>query len=225
MNKIGRVVKGLTTRFRRVVLRDSFLLEASRWFHDTGDTTLRLDYPLTSESIVFDLGGYHGDFAEAINKKFHCKVYVFEPVPAFYEKCVSRFYGNPDVICLNYGLASLRGYLEICLSENASSFFSGSGHLSGDTQKVRVESIIDCIQELNLRQIDLLKINIEGGEFDVLTSLIESSKIHIVKYLQVQFHNFVPDAEKRRTNIREQLVKTHEEQWCYKFVWESWRRK
>lgn len=221
MNFLSKIQNKLATLFRRYILREPFLIEVARWFRDKGDDTLRLNYLLTQESVIFDLGGYHGDFAAAINEKYGCKVYVFEPVPEFYQKCVNRFQGNQQIICLNYGLSSVDSWLDIGLAENASSF--ASPHVKGATQQVQVRSVVECIREFDINQIDLMKINIEGGEFDVVPAIIESGDISKVKYLQIQFHNFVDDATKKRLVIRTQLALTHMEMWNYEFVWESWK--
>ena len=63
----------LASTFERLAIgaqnkRDEFQEIATKWVEDKGDETLRLDYSLTEDSIVFDLGGYRGDFAEAIHK-------------------------------------------------------------------------------------------------------------------------------------------------------------
>lgn len=223
MKLLLKIKTKLEFLYRRYIRREPFLLEAARWFRDKGDETLRLNYPLTQENIVFDLGGYHGDFAAAIHERYGCKVYIFEPVPEFYQKCVTRFQGNHQIVCLNYGLSSADGWLDIGLAENASSF--ASPHAKGAMQRVQVRSVVECIRELNIDRIDLMKINIEGGEFDVVPAIIESNDIRKVRYLQVQFHNFVDHAAKRRTAIRDQLENTHMEMWNYEFVWESWKLK
>lgn len=219
-----KISRKLNTLYRRFILRDRFLMEASRWFMDRGDETLRLDYPLNQDSVVFDLGGYKGDFAYEISKKFGCKIFVFEPVLDFHEMCVDRFKGNKSITCMNYGLSSRSGHLDINLSENSSSFFSATGS-EGGKQRVKIESIADCIRKLEIKRISLMKINIEGGEFDVLPELIASGDIARIDYLQIQFHNFVADAAKRRAEIRATLLETHKEMWNYDFVWESWERK
>ena len=108
-------------------------------------------------------------------------------------------------------------------AENATSF--ASPYAKGATQQVQIRSIVECIHELEIDQIDLMKINIEGGEFDVLPAIIKSGDIRKVQYLQVQFHNFVPQATKQRAAICAQLENTHSEMWNYKFLWESWKLK
>jgi FkbM family methyltransferase len=217
---IHKLSNRLALYWRRYVLRDRTLLEFDRWFRDKGDETLRLKYPLTRDSVVFDLGGYRGDFAAAIHERYGCKVFVFEPVPQFYRMCVERFRGNEAIRCFDYGLSDKEASLEIVLDENGSSFFIDPGE--NPVLTVQTRSVARCIRDLGVRRIDLIKINIEGGEYDVIPALLDSGCIALVNNLQVQFHRFVEGAETRRAEIRRRLANTHSEQWNYEFVWESW---
>lgn len=215
-----RLVKKIKYLFKLYVLRDSFLINAKNWFLVKGDETLRLSYPLNKSSIVVDVGGYVGDYAEAIYKKYGCTVYLFEPVPSFYNECVKRFSGNSSIVCLNYGLSSSSGWFEIGLDDNASSFKKID--IGEETQLARLRSVTEVFAELGLSKVDLIKINIEGGEFDLLPAMVDSGLIKQVRYLQIQFHNFIEGANQNRQKIRESLRKTHREMWNYEFVWESW---
>lgn len=208
--------------FKLYLLRDVFLISAKKWFSDKGDETLRLNYELDKSSVILDVGGYLGDYAESINHKYGCLVYLFEPVPSFYEECVSRFSDNPSVVCLNYGLSSSSGWLDIGLDNNASSF--KKIEVGEMTQLAQVRSFTEVFAELGISKIDLIKINIEGGEFDLIPVMIDSGLINKIRYLQVQFHNFIEGAVENRQNIRNSLKKTHREMWSYEFVWESWER-
>ena len=169
---------------------------------------------------MFDVGGYVGDYADGVYERFGCHIFVFEPVPEFYSQCVERFKGNESIRCLNYGLSSKSGWFEITLSNNQSSF--NKAELSGIKQKAEVRSITEVFSELGMERIDLIKINIEGGEFDLLPAIINSGLIEKIKYLQVQFHNFDSNAAEARSKIRKALEKTHCEMWNYEFLWESW---
>ena len=209
--------------FRQHVLRDSFEREMGRWRAADGDRTLRMRYPLTADSTVWDLGGYHGDFAAEMRQRYSCGVRLFEPVPKLCDLCVKRFAADPVVICLPYGLGVADGEFDISDDADASSFVRGAGH--GGTIKARIRPVPEVWRELGTRQVDLMKINIEGGEYDVLASLLDSGLIANVAHLQVQFHNFVADPTARRDALRSRLRATHEEEWCYPFVWESWRRR
>lgn len=208
IKKIANKIKYL---YKRFVLRDPFLLTAKRWFADRGDETLRLEYELDSSSIVFDVGGYIGDYAEDVYKKFGCQIFVFEPVPSFCDQCIERFKGNQSIKCMNYGLSSKSGWFEIILNNNQS-IFNKADH-SGIKQKAEVRSITEVVSEWGIEKIDLIKINIEGGEFDLLPAIIDSGLIERIKYLQVQFHNFDPNAAEARSKIRKALENTHREMW------------
>ena len=200
----------------------SFDKEIKRWFGDDGDNTLRLDYNLTPESIVFDLGGYKGDFTEKIFEKYSCYVYLFEPSVPFYTACVERFARNPKIMCFNFALSDFEGDTLISDSADASSLVSEVIAGQPHTEKVKVKIFKNTLDELGIDHIDLAKINIEGGEYNVLPHLMESQSIHKIKNLQIQFHNFVKNAERQRSDIRKRLSLTHENTWCYDFVWENW---
>jgi hypothetical protein len=92
-------------------------------------------------------------------------------------------------------------------------------------EKVRLRAFSDFLAETGLPKVDLLKINIEGGEFPLLEHLIASGLINKVIHLQIQFHDFFPDATARRERIRLLLTRTHVEQWNFPFIWESWKRR
>ena len=222
MTLFSKIGKLLALRYRRHVLRDPFLLEAARWFRDKGDATLRLDYPLTRESLVFDVGGYHGDFAAAIYEKYNCQICIFEPVPEFYEKCVVRFRDNKRITCLNYGLSFYDGSLDIGLAENASSF--SLPDRNAPTQRAHVRSIALCIRDMGIDRIDLMKINIEGGEYELLEYILDRDLVSRVDNIQVQFHDIASDSETRMDAILRRLSETHGPTYQYRLVWENWKK-
>lgn len=221
-NTIERLTNALVRRYKLHVVKDPFTVDAQRWFDDNGDATLRLEYPLTEESVVLDLGGYKGDFAADVIDKFNCHVLIFEPDLKFYQHCVSRFSGNPKVRVFHYGLSDCDGEFWLSDSADASSFYDSEGGSEGSMCSVKKYSNI--WEELKLSNIDLLKMNIEGAEYSLLEHIIDTGLIKNIHYLQVQFHNFVDDAETRRNNLVDVLNITHEREWCYEFIWESWQR-
>ena len=216
--KLKRRIKYI---LRRYVFGDIFKAEVRRWKDDDGDRTYRLSYDLGPRSVVFDLGGYVGDFAAAIHDRTGATVYLFEPGKIFFEKCLERFRGNSCVKLFNFGLSDKEGEFILSESDDASAISASNG--SG--QRVSLKRFSDVLGELGLTEVDLLKINIEGGEFEILPHLIETGLINNMRHLQVQFHNFIPDAARKRDEIVKALEKTHRRDWCYIFVWESWSRR
>jgi hypothetical protein len=69
-----------------------------------------------------------------------------------------------------------------------------------------------------------MKINVEGAEYDILESLITTGFVQRVDDIQVQFHDFVPNASERVVALRKSLAATHYPTYMFSFVWENWRR-
>ncbi|GBF23088.1 hypothetical protein tpqmel_0492, partial [Candidatus Gastranaerophilus sp. (ex Termes propinquus)] len=58
--------------------------EVKRFFKDDANGSLRLNYDLCENSIVFDVGGYKAEFAKEIFCKYQSFIHIFEPVPDFF---------------------------------------------------------------------------------------------------------------------------------------------
>ena len=171
------------------------------WFIDNGDKTLRLEYSLTNSSVVFDLGGYEGQWTSDIFSMYGCYIHVFEPVERFANKIEQRFLKNSKIFVYQYGLSNLTKKQKICLNGDSSSIFKNT---TVDEEILLVKAI-DFIKEHSISSIDLIKINIEGGEYELLEHLLEEGFIENITNIQVQFHDFVPNAEERMTKIQQEL--------------------
>ena len=112
--------------------------------------------------------------------------------------------------------------MQISMSDNSSSIFLKTD----ESETIQLKSIVNFIKNNNINKVDLIKINIEGGEYELLESLLENNLISIFTNIQVQFHDFLLDNGKERMNkIQENLAKTHELTYQYEFVWENWKLK
>jgi len=192
---------------------------------DDGGESLRLDYPLNKKSIIIDVGGYIGDFAVDMTNKYDCYVDVFEPVSQYAEKIKSRLSTNHKVNLIQAGLGATEREETITIEGLGSSIFV-EGREEEDKETIKILSIIDFLQSKNSTKIDLIKMNIEGGEFELFNALLDYPELmKMIKYFQIQFHDFVPDAENKRVEIQKRLSKTHKLMWNYPFIWESWELK
>ena len=194
------------------------------WDKAKGDETHRLNYDdLDENSIVFDLGGYKGDWASDIFSKYGSHIYVFEPAHKFYAKIVDRFKKNPKIKVFDYGLADKNLDLEMAMSNDGSSVYNKK-IVSAEHEVVKLVDAAEFLQNQNIENIDLMKINIEGGEYDLLNHLIDIGFIENINNIQVQFHPFVDRAEERMSELEKRLALSHKKTYSYKFVWENWER-
>jgi FkbM family methyltransferase len=201
------------------IFPDRRFIDTQRFKRDDYLHDLRGTYDLDSKSVVLDLGGYNGEWTQHIFSKYSPAVYIFEPVEEFYNRIVERFKDNSKIQVFNFGLGDKDEEVLISLEENASSVFAKEKNTP-----IKLRDISEVMRELNLTRIDLIKINIEGGEFQVLPRLIEKGLIERFINIQVQFHHFYPDSERLREEIRSKLSKTHHLTYDYPFVFENWRK-
>lgn len=214
-----RAYRRVLSLARLWLLRDPFEVTIRRWAAAAGDRTLRVDYPLHPTSVVFDVGGFRGDWTDEIARRYDPFVHVFEPLPEHLDRLVARFATNPKVVVHPFGLSDRDATLAISAAGDASSVHRGPRRRTAPFR-----DIVEVIQEWAIDRIDLIKINIEGGEYELLPRMVSSGLAERCGDIQVQFHRFVPDAVARRQAIRHELARTHELTYDYPFVWENWRR-
>ena len=195
-----------------------------RWFRDKGDQTLRLNYDLNEHSVVFDLGGYEGQWSADIFQRYQCNVYIFEPVKAYHDRIAQRFSGNPLIRPFQFGLADVSKECKIGIAQDGSSVYID------DTQFeiIQLVSVNEFLENHSIEKIDLMKINIEGGEYDLLEQVLSSGIIEKIQNIQIQFHDIaeIPNVLERMHMIQHRLTETHTLTFqYYPFVWENWRKK
>lgn len=202
-------------------------------FEQDGAQQWLIEYPLDSASVVFDVGGYLGEWTwELLRRDFgicsHCggrqnpKVFVFEPISAFVEECTQRFHDFPKVEILPFALGNCDrpGLLAIKGAASNEEFDQWA-----QVAEIHVRDITQFCYDRGIDRIDLISINIEGGEYALLARMIETDLIRICRNVQVQFHDIDPSCALRRKHLQRRLGLTHELKWEYPFVWESWVRE
>jgi len=221
MEKIKHLIKRTAKKFKKKPTPDSpegiWLREVGRWKKD-GAESRRYLYDLDQNSVVFDMGGYEGQFAAEIYARYRSKIQVFEPIRGFAKNITERFAKNPDIKVYALGLSDKNEEVLFSLDNNSSSqFLKNSGK-----EKVQMRQASEFLKEINAPIINLMKINIEGGEYALLEDLIANDRIKDIKNFQIQFHTFAPNASERMKKIQEALKKTHHLTFEYPFVWENW---
>lgn len=217
-----RKLKQLWKYYKANYKMDKVTLAEKQWYDDLGDATLRFDYDLNENSVIIDLGAYLGDFSHQMVSMFNPYIYTFEPVDRFYQIIKKDFAHNPKVKVSNLAMSNVTGEQSISVIGVKSSL-----HLEeGDKKElINTKDVKAFIEQNNLEEVDLMKINIEGGEYEVLERLIDTGFIKRIKNMQIQFHKVAKDSVERRDKIIKELEKTHENTFSYYFIWEGWRLK
>jgi len=222
--KIGGLSKRLFDKIARTVHQPEPTLKDMAFFSycEAGGEQLRFNYyGLDNYSVIFDLGGYQGQWASDMYSRFKSKIYIFEVYTPYFNNITNRFIFNNDIQVYNYGLSADNTTALITIDEFSTSAFKQSDHMT----EIKLQKASEFVSANNLSKIDLMKINIEGGEYELLGHLIDSGIITIIDNIQVQFHDFVPDAVNKMNMIRQRLSVTHYPTYQFDFIWDNWAAK
>tara|TARA_B110000858_G_scaffold182575_1_gene222121 strand:- start:1138 stop:1755 length:618 start_codon:yes stop_codon:yes gene_type:complete len=193
--------------------------EITKWMRDGGDYTHNITYDLNEDSVVMDLGGYTGVWAQQIIDKYNPNIYILEPIREFHDGMVDKFKNNPKVKLLNAGISTENKTGVLYISGDGTS----SNLKNGTTVEVEFNSIETVLNKWKLNSIDLLQINIEGDEYPLLENMLKTGTIKQFKNIQIQFHLGIENYVERRDSIREGLKNNgFKIKFDYPFVWESW---
>ena len=210
------------TKLRQKLAPSPFERMVKKFYSDGGEVTLRYDYDLNKNSVVLDLGGFKGEWASKIYGRYGCRVEIFEPVPAFANRIQEHFKDVTEVNVHCLGLGARARQETIWIEGEASSAYRADD--KKNMVEIHIVDIAKWLAEANIEEIDLIKLNIEGAEYELLDRMIETGIHAKCRDIQVQFHDLFPDAEVHMNKIGAALLKTHHLTYDYKFVWQNWRR-
>lgn len=217
LSKIGGLFKYLSNKVYKSPLKK----QKGLFVKQIGSSTKKLSF-LTENSIVFDVGGYEGQWASDIYGMYSCNILIFEPVLDFAAKIKDRFEKNQKIKVNQFGLGDKTETTLINVSADGSSSIK---NVSDQKIDIKLVDIMEFIKQNNIQKIDLIKVNIEGGEYALLNRLIDSGYINNIDSILVQFHNFFPEARSEMQKIQSKLKQSHIPVYQYEFIWELWRKK
>ncbi len=212
--------KGLTEIFHRRRRRRDYRAMVKKWYADGGDDRFRFDYDLDESSFVLDLGGYEGQWASDLYARHRCRIAIFEPVTRFAQNIAARFRKNGDIAVFACGLGATSRVETIYLHGASSS----THKKQAQSERIEIVDVRQWFEEHEIDAVRLMKVNIEGGEYELLERLVTTGLISKIDDIQVQFHNFTPDAPSRMEQLQRAMRATHTPTYQYRFVWENWRK-
>jgi len=183
---------------------------------------LLAEVDIDSESVVLDVGAFRGEWAARIWDRYEPTIHCFEPLPGAAKRTRLTFEGNSKIHVHQFGLGREDSAQTLILNGPGSSLHGPSSTFG--TREVQIRDVVGALDELGLEEVDLLKVNIEGGEYDLLDRLDEADRLAPTRLVLVQFHEWHPGAYRRRQRNRRALRRTHTEVWCYPWCWELWSR-
>jgi len=132
------------------------------------DITLNLE-----PKIILDLGANIGLASIYYSRKYpQAKIFAVEPEKSNYQLLVKNTAHNPNITCLNYGIWNRVTNLEIKAGYDNWGFRTEEvDYENADT--IQAISIDKIMEDYSLKQIDILKIDIEGSEKELFQKNVE----------------------------------------------------
>lgn len=143
-------------------------------FWRNGGNDLLFDLPVKTGGLIIDAGGYKGDWSAGMIARYGCRSEIFEPVPEFYNHCLKFFEKNKLVRVHGVALGGNDRLTKFTFSDNGTSEHKNS--IENFYIDVKVMNIDRFFSESVSDKIDCFKMNIEGGEYELIERLIESKK-------------------------------------------------
>ncbi len=195
-----------------------------KWNAAKGDIILRLEDPLNKDSVVFDVGAYKGSWSDAIYRQYEPNIYLFEPVKEQSTLLLSKYKNSPRIKVFSFGLAGedKEAYIHYEGKNKDSASAYGANKIG---EKIYMRSFDTVLKDLGIEKVDLMKINIEGLEYELMESIIRHGLLKRVIHYQIQFHSFVDDSVRRRDAIQKELSLHYDLSYDFPFVWEGWSLK
>lgn len=159
-------------------------------------------------AVVFS-GGVGKDitFEMELSNRFNCQVYLFDPSPTGI-RTINSLPSIPEKLhFFPIGLAKKNGLISFEPPKNPEegSFTLSTGSVTAVTFECKKISTI--AHEMGISEFELLKIDIEGFEYEVIEDLLESELR--VKQIAVEFHDFIDGISKEKTRKCIALLRSH----------------
>jgi FkbM family methyltransferase len=148
--------------------------------------------------IILDVGANVGNYSKHIfEANSSSSVFAFEPHPRTFKKLVSNMQNNSNFQAFNVGVGNENGQLELYDYDTS----AGSQHASvyKDVIKylhkgnpislsIQIIKLDEFILSKNIDNIDLLKIDTEGHEFNVLLGCMKKMRDKKIKAIHLEFN-------------------------------------
>jgi len=155
----------------------------------------KLEYWVPSEinpEVILDIGGNIGTTSVFYSKMFpQAKIFTFEPVPGNFELLEKNINGLDNVSAFNVGLGD--SDKKVLIYDSAEQGNTGGFSIYGvdvdqsKSQEIEVKKSASFLEEIGVTQVDLIKIDTEGAEYDILTSM-DKDMLSNVKWIIGELH-------------------------------------
>lgn len=212
INKLKIKLKNfyLIVKGRSLSLKRSIKIQ-HKWFgNQYGGFYLHTEN-LNEDSIIYSFGiGEDISFDLQLIEEFKSKVYGFDPTPKSIKWVNSQEFPS-QFIFSDYGIGKETGNVTFYLPKNKE-HVSGSVHTlpsldSLEPVSVPMKKFADIAKSIGHHTIDVLKMDIEGAEYDIIPEILNSGVM--IKQILIEYHHRMFDGGGDLTKKSIQMLKNN----------------
>lgn len=184
-----------------------------KWFGKINAGFYVYEKHLNEKSVIYSVGvGEDISFDEELITKFNSKVYGFDPTPKSIKFIEDKKNLNSNFFMNPYGLYNFDGKIDFLLPSNSDHVSCTIGNLrayeANEIEKVTVPvyTFDTILSKIGTQKIDILKLDIEGAEYEVLDDIL-NSKIEIDQ-ICIEFHHRFKGVSKEKTKSAIKLLRS-----------------
>lgn len=159
-------------------------------------------------NCIFDIWGHVGYFSKWVRSlNTHTKIHYFEPFDELYLEAKEGIWWDVDILLNNFWIAWKTGDWELFFNDKKtmqSSKFISFLNPWGVSRSVNFLSLSEYVEKQKITSIDVLKMDIEGMEFEVLDSF--KNEWSIIHSMIIEIH-LLNEELKSRWNLIYQKLK------------------
>ncbi len=141
--------------------------------------------------VVFDVGANIGGYArEVLEANSKAQVHCFEICQPTFDKLYNSLGSEPNISFNDFGLSDQVGTVAVqyCAERDTlSSTVTITNDVTSEVLECKVRTGADYCREKNLQKIDLLKIDVEGSEFSVLSGFGDLLNPETIRVIQFEY--------------------------------------
>ena len=149
---------------------------------------------LGSGSVVVDAGAHKGEFSQTLAERFGCRCYLVEANPDLATQLSQQGFKNVLPAALSAGDGRARFVHRA--NKESGGIFAREGEAGAVTVEVETLSLPTLSRRIGVERIDLLKLDIEGAEFD-LVAKTPDEVLRRIGQITVECHDFLPEFKGR----------------------------
>ena len=150
---------------------------------------LRKDYGnVNHNDVVIDIGANIGTFSIMATKQ-GAKVYSYEPMPDTYKLFTDNvLLSNVNINTFNLGISDKNTTKKLYLNNTGGSVFNSMYVKQKKSININCISLDDVFKMNNITHCDVLKCDVEGGEYDIFYGASKST-LKKIRQIRMEYHN------------------------------------